>query len=307
MEIVHVSGPEVSHVLGSFGTGDIQTTHGSVWILTNGECENTGHWDTAVFSYYGSDYQEGDHDSQSYPLTLQESQFLQPGGLDLPEYATEMLLGYSAWWQNRKWFCPILEYCYEPEGSADKHHGLQLQEMDLLAQKDGLRVFVESEAERLAALLFPLDGVVLLDLDSLPDRYSIHLFVPCERVLARFQACDEWYQLLRFWFSITQDPVLVYIDTNCEQEHGGNPEVSNSSGKSYGCAVYELTHAPHFSPDDFDSLHDWLRNEAEPLLKAWGPSEEAAVHNARLLCHEQNYVPVDPYTHAYLPRKLHML
>ncbi len=80
----------------------------------------------------------------------------------------------------------------------------------------------------------------------------------------------------------------------------------NSSGKSYGCSIYDITHAPVFFPGDDDALFTWL-HEQEPGEKGWGPSEAAAVHNARLLCDEQNYVPVDPFTRTYLPRKVHLL
>ena len=100
--MLHLSPVKVSQTLGTFGTGDIQTTRGPLWVLTDGTCENTGQWDTSVFSYYGASYQEDESDRGAYPLTVQEAQFLQAEALGLPEYATEMRLGYSAWWQGKK-------------------------------------------------------------------------------------------------------------------------------------------------------------------------------------------------------------
>lgn len=299
---------KVAQTLGDFGTGDVQTTHGPLWVLTNGLCENTGYWHTEVFRYHGASYQAA-AGQEPYPLTHQEAAFIQPDGIDLPGYATDLHLGYSVWWQNRKWLSPLLEYCYEPEDPAAKHHGVERGEADFFSRLDCLRAFVECEAERLSVLLHPMHGEVLLDLEGFTDRYAIHLLVPCGVVLGQFRGSEAWQHFLRALFPATETPSLIYIDTNCEQERGGLPGLSNAVGKSYGCALYDLTQAPSFvsaDRDDGELLEDWL-HEQEACLKVWGPSEEAAVHNARLACDEHSFVPVNPLTRRYLPRQAHML
>lgn len=305
MQRLSLSPVKVAQTLGDFGTGDVQTTRGPLWFLTNDLCENTGYWHTDVFDYHNVAYQ-GATETESYPLTRAEAQFIQPDGIDLPGYATEMLLGSSVWWQNQKWFCPTLEFCYQPDVSTNKHHGLTFEEADFLSRKDCLRAFVESEAERLGERLRSLLGEVLLDLDGLPDRFVLHLLVPVTVVQARFHTLQEWQEFLGSLFLVTADPVLVYLDLNCEQDRGGPEELTNTIGKSFGCAVYDVTHAPDFPADDPDTFSDWLYTQ-DSCLKVWARSPEAARHNARLACDECNFIPVHPFTRRYLPREIHLL
>jgi hypothetical protein len=299
---------KVSQVLGSFGTGDTQTTQGPLWVLTNGLGENTGHWDTSVFAYYHAGYQITDE--EAYPLTPQEDQFIQPDGIDLAEYATDLQLGYTVWWRDRKWFSPLLEYCYEPDNPIYQHHGLERGTGDFLSRPNCLRAFVESEAERLADLLRLVHGEILLDLEGFTDRYVIHLLVPVADVLSQFPDNKAWLSFARSLFPVTETPMLVYIDTNCESERGGNPDLSNAVGKSYRCSVYDMALAPWFlsevGGEEVETFGDWLRTQ-EPCLKVWAHSEAAAIHNARLACDERNLIPVNPFTHRYLPRTVHSL
>ncbi|HEU5381591.1 MAG TPA: hypothetical protein VFV38_39725 [Ktedonobacteraceae bacterium] len=303
-----LSAVQVAQILGEFGTGDVQTTHGPLWFLTNGLAENTGHWHTDVFDYFGVGYQATVNE-ESYPLTPQEEQFIQPDGITLAEYATNLRLGYTVWWQDRKWFCPLLEYCYEPEDPILQYHGRGRERGDFLSRPYCLRAFVESEAERLTALLRPLHGEVLLDLEGFTDRYVIYLLSPVADVLARFPDNGAWHSFLRSLFPVTETPLLIYLDTNCEHEHDGVPNLSNASGKSYGCSLYDLPLVPSVLSEDGDEVEafgDWLRTQ-EPCLKVWAPSEAAAIYNARLACDARNLIPVNPFTRRYLPRTVHLL
>jgi hypothetical protein len=144
---------------------------------------------------------------------------------------------------------------------------------------------------------------------SSPDRYGLHILAPFEQVFAHFGTREVWQHFLRSLFPAAPSPRLVFLDTNCEQERGGPPELANAAGKSYGASVYDLGHAPAFVSEERDEeelLAEWL-HEQECCLKAWGPSEAAAVHNARLACAEQNFVPVHPITRRYLPKARHLV
>jgi hypothetical protein len=299
---------QVPQVLGDFDGSDIQTSAGPLWLLTNGLCEDTDLWHPDVLRYYGASYQEDD--GELYPLIAPEAQFIEPDGIVLPGYLTDVRLGYSAWWQNRKWACPRLEYCYIPADPDCQLHGLERENPGYWTRQDFLRAFVESEAERLAPLVRAVQGEVLLDLVSFPDRYVLHMLVPFEHTCEHFGTREAWHHFLRSLFPVAETPMLVYLDTNCEQERGGDPDLSNASGKSYGCSLYDMTFASSFlseaGEEEAEAFGDWLRTQ-EPCLKVWGPSEDAVVHNARLACDEQNFIPINPFTRAYLPRTVHLL
>ncbi|HEU5376888.1 MAG TPA: hypothetical protein VFV38_15740 [Ktedonobacteraceae bacterium] len=299
-----LSAVQVPQVLGHFGACDVQTSAGPLWLLTNGQCEDTGYWHPDVLRYHGESYQDGE---DRYPLIAPEAQFIEPALLALPRYFTDLCLGYSAWWQARKWICPTLEYCYIPADPDCQLHGLKRENPGFWTRPDTLRAFVEKEAERLASLVRAVQGEVLLDLVSFSDRYVLHLLVPCEQVSVHFGTCEAWQRFLRALFPVTPPSKLVFLNTNCEQERGGLPELSNAAGKSYGASVYDLTEAPSFLSEDADAgelLGKWLQTQ-EAYLKAWGPGEAAAIYNARLACAEENLIPVNPVTRRYLSRNHH--
>jgi hypothetical protein len=298
-DLRNLSRVEVPQVLGSFTGVDVQTTHGPLWYLTSGLCEDTGYWNQEVFQFHQVASGDG------YPLTPAEIPFIQSDGVTISGYITDILTGYSIWWQNKKWFSPSLEYCYQPEKEEDQFHGRpRVNTPSFFDRPEALRVFVESEAERLQHIVSADGGSVLLDLESHPDRYCISLLFPCDLVIKRFEV-QNWRRYLHnlFLFALpVKEPWLVYIDDcNIEQDRHHAPAISNRNGKLYGCSIYNLNTVAPFSEENDDAFREWFR-EQEAVEKVWAPSEGAAVHNARLQCYNYNWLPIDPVTCRYVPR-----
>ena len=143
------------------------TREGPLWILTNGSCESTDHWTPSQFERLGIDYQK-DSPYGPYPLTLQEQRFIGEDSLSLNDNDFDSLyLGYSAFWQGKKWLCPTLEY-------------LKTEERD--------RGWIEEEKEKWRHIITPLDGSVVEE-EALEDRYTLLLLIPF-RSIGRLHIAD---------------------------------------------------------------------------------------------------------------------
>lgn len=293
------------YVLGTFGAGDVQTTRDPLWFLTDRDCVDTGMWTPQVFAHDQAACQPG------FPLTQEEAHFIAPGVLALERYPTDLFMGYSAWWQRRKWYCPLLEYCYEPLESYSLLHELRVEP---LADRNVLRAFVRSEAERLFLALQGSDeGTVLLDLDSARDRFRLYLCVPVAAVCTRYSSRGEWQRHLAALFPYEEGALgvgtPVYIDdaSYAQDRHPDGCACAdhNANLESFGCSVYDLSSAPASARDD-ESFRKWLGTR-QALTVAWAPGKDAARHAARLYCERLGYQPLDPSSRQPLPREQHIL
>lgn len=83
--------------------------------------------------------------------------------------------------------------------------------------------------------------------------------------------------------------VVVLLDDTDWHGSGCTCGLCNANGKSYGVAIYNALQTPEAS--DGDDFHERLR-EQEPLARVYGPSEDAAYHNARLEAAQAGWMEV---------------
>jgi hypothetical protein len=275
------------YILGTFGTGDVQTTRDPLWFLTDRDGLCTGTWHARVFDHYKVPYGSG------FPLTAQEDHFITSDPLALERYPSDLWMGYSAWWRNQKWFCPMLEFCYEQEEGNPLFDALHL---DPLADVAVLRAFVRSEAERLfLALHVTGEETVLLDFDSNAGRFRLYLCVPMRVVCEGYDSLQAWQSYLSALFPYEAGALAVgtavYIDGGCfaHDRHADACECGehNANCTSFGCSVYDLSDVPG-SPIDEESFRDWLQDQ-EPICVVWGSSEDAAYDYACRYCDRLGY------------------
>jgi hypothetical protein len=227
----------------------IYTTDGPLWFLTNGLCESTDYWNPEILRFY---YEKC---SDEYPLSDEEKNYITAMELEVTdEYFLNM--GYTVWWKNKKYFAPTLEIVPSLYRSA--------------------------QSQYISKIVRYLDGDVIFDKRGLLGRFCIHILVPCSTVLRHF-SLEQWNTFLKSLF--VSETMYVYIDENCDQEHGGNSNLANSNGKSYGCSVYNIQNAPY----DEEEFSRWLHLQ-NPLFTEWSASEEAAIYNANYECEKKGYM-----------------
>jgi hypothetical protein len=298
-------------VLGSFGLHDVQTSMQPLWFLTDADGSDSGLWDPRVWAYYKQGYQHGSGQPGSrHPLTERESSFLWSGVLPLKEYPSDLFTGYAAWWRDRKWASPALVYPYAVTPIAE---GLSSGPAEQRADRQVMRAFVESEAQRLYRELQGHDGAtVLLDLDRFQGRFLLHLLVPMATLSSSYSDAHAWREFLLALFK-PEEGVLapgtpVYIDDVCfdhdQHTSGCSCGTCNANGKVFACQCYDLTVAPLMV--DEERVRAWL-NEQDACWIEWAASEHAALHNMRRACEWRGYDPVDPVTRERVPREYHAL
>lgn len=208
-------------------------------------------------------------DLQRYPsLTSEEQRYLGCGPLSLVSYPTSLLSGYSAWWQGQKWYSPAMCYGYEPLSTGE---GIG---------KHIVWAFVKSEAERLMRARAMVPGAtVLLDLNPSSDCLVLCLLVPMQTVIDNCTPA-AWFQFLTSLFEVPSAlPLGTQVYLQC-----------NKQDLIYSCRIFDMAEAP--LSDEANVVTAWLHDQ-DPCRVEWGPSEQVALHNARLVCERLGYEPVD--------------
>jgi hypothetical protein len=149
-------------------------------VLTNADCEDTGHWTTEQFKDLKLPY--GEWNSDPYPLTDEESSLISSVNIMTP-VGGAMRFGYSALIENKKWLMTSIQYMrpvqYPP---------------------------LEREYHELVALFSPY-GKVVIDQDGPPDRVTLLILVEMSIALKSFGHCNAWQRYLERGLGITASSI----------------------------------------------------------------------------------------------------
>ena len=99
--------------------------------------------------------------------------------------------------------------------------------------------------------------------------------------------------------------VYLQLDDQDHHEQGCSCGLCNSNGKSYGCAIYDMTTFGITCEEEVAA--EWVQDalkEQDPLERIYGPSEPSAVENAAGVCQERGWVIVGRATYEQMIEKL---
>lgn len=157
----------------------VQTEQGPVYYLTNGSCESTDYWTPQTFDYLGLPYQ-GETEWGPYPLSREEERYIAEDGVNT-RAGGSLSLGYSIFWQGKKWLAPTIEYPYSRLGRPSKR----------------LKERVLAEERRIKRALDALGVQVIEDFDCCDDRLCLIVALPFEEVMKAFGGLDSWKAFLQ--------------------------------------------------------------------------------------------------------------
>lgn len=148
-----------------------------LYVLTNQGCEDTGYWAHEQFEQLGLEYGE------DYPLTDEEANLIACHNV-MTLLGGDLMFGYSALFQNKKWAMPTIEYYL-----GDPRQ--QVASASATIAEDA-----ERERKAIQELVATYQGRASYEQGGLEDRITVLILVPLQTLQEAFGHWNAWKRYL---------------------------------------------------------------------------------------------------------------